>query len=328
MSASTWTRDSHGLYDYESSDTWRQSMLVSSTCYLLRIGNEVTAIEDLTTVEASWSAQMLARVTKTHRGFFVSPCEDIGGEPLWLIMKELEQNASGYPLNSGTVLKLGRVKLVMRELNSEETVLSTENSSDEEEDESGTCRICFSGAYPDDPLITPCLCSGSLRHIHFNCLKYWLDTKRNVAQNETSVAYYWESLLCEICKHPLPLSITVKGKKYDLFKLEEQSQTTIALEMLKKDTRSRGVHLISMKPNSSVCLGRGHESDVRISDISVSRLHALLNYDGKQFYLKDNSSKFGSLIQVVNPVHVGLDQKLVLQIGRTVIAFNTTMSRP
>ena len=45
-------------------------------------------------------------------------------------------------------------------------------------------------------------------------------------------------------------------------------------------------------------LGRGHESDVRVSDISVSRCHALVKYNEEngRFYLEDNLSKFGTLV--------------------------------
>jgi pSer/pThr/pTyr-binding forkhead associated (FHA) protein len=45
-------------------------------------------------------------------------------------------------------------------------------------------------------------------------------------------------------------------------------------------------------------LGRGHESDVRVSDISVSRCHALVKYNEQngRFYLEDNLSKFGTLV--------------------------------
>ena len=43
---------------------------------------------------------------------------------------------------------------------------------------------------------------------------------------------------------------------------------------------SRMVHVV--KPDAdhnTFKLGRGHESDLRVSDISVSRCHALLKYD-------------------------------------------------
>jgi pSer/pThr/pTyr-binding forkhead associated (FHA) protein len=49
---------------------------------------------------------------------------------------------------------------------------------------------------------------------------------------------------------------------------------------------------------STFKLGRGHESDVRVSDISVSRCHAILKYDSNDntYYLEDNLSKFGTLV--------------------------------
>ena len=59
------------------------------------------------------------------------------------------------------------------------------------------------------------------------------------------------------------------------------------------------VHLIMPDSEKSVFkLGRGHESDVRVSDISVSRCHALIKYNQEngRFYLEDNLSKFGTLV--------------------------------
>ena len=62
---------------------------------------------------------------------------------------------------------------------------------------------------------------------------------------------------------------------------------------------SRMVHLIMPdEQHPTFKLGRGHESDVRVSDISVSRCHAILKYDSLEhcYYLEDNLSKFGTLV--------------------------------
>ena len=68
----------------------------------------------------------------------------------------------------------------------------------------------------------------------------------------------------------------------------------------------RVIHLI--RPEASAVtapvfkIGRGHESQVRICDISVSRCHTLIKYQkeaqGKPaaFVLEDNLSKFGTLV--------------------------------
>ena len=45
-------------------------------------------------------------------------------------------------------------------------------------------------------------------------------------------------------------------------------------------------------------MGRGHDSDIRIADISVSKCHAVIKYDNGEFYLEDNNSKFGTLVLI------------------------------
>ena len=90
---------------------------------------------------------------------------------------------------------------------------------------------------------------------------------------------------------------------------------------------SRMVHVI--KPTeggkTEFKLGRGHESDLRVSDISVSRCHAIIKYDDeitKRFYLEDNLSKFGTLVLANNGiVEIDIDQTKAIQIGRSVISF-------
>lgn len=49
---------------------------------------------------------------------------------------------------------------------------------------------------------------------------------------------------------------------------------------------------------SFVRLGRGNDNDIRVNDISVSRIHAFIRRDSKDnsIYLEDNTSKFGTLV--------------------------------
>jgi pSer/pThr/pTyr-binding forkhead associated (FHA) protein len=71
------------------------------------------------------------------------------------------------------------------------------------------------------------------------------------------------------------------------------------------------VHLIMPNAVRSVFkLGRGHESDVRVSDISVSRCHAILKYNEEEgsYYLEDNLSKFGTLVLAKQAIELDVDQ--------------------
>ena len=87
---------------------------------------------------------------------------------------------------------------------------------------------------------------------------------------------------------------------------------------------SRMVHLIMPSAQlSSFKLGRGHDSNVRVSDISVSRCHAILKYDSSDcgYYLEDNLSKFGTLVLAKSAIELDVDCTKAVQIGRSVISF-------
>lgn len=47
-----------------------------------------------------------------------------------------------------------------------------------------------------------------------------------------------------------------------------------------------------------VRIGRGNDNDLKLNDISVSRIHAFIKRDPKDgsFYIEDNNSKFGTLV--------------------------------
>lgn len=63
------------------------------------------------------------------------------------------------------------------------------------------------------------------------------------------------------------------------------------------------VHVINFSDADEIKIGRGHDTDVRVTDISVSRLHAVIRKSHKGFfYIEDNNSKFGTLALVRNPI--------------------------
>ena len=54
------------------------------------------------------------------------------------------------------------------------------------------CRVCRSEGTPEQPLFYPCLCSGSIKYIHQDCLVEWLKHSKKK--------------YCELCKHPFTFS--------------------------------------------------------------------------------------------------------------------------
>ena len=74
-------------------------------------------------------------------------------------------------------------------------------------------------------------------------------------------------------------------------------------------------------PNEGIKIGRGHECEIRITDISVSRNHARIDKIGDDYYVFDNKSKFGTLVKEEKLVLEASKIKQGVQIGRTVITF-------
>ncbi|RNA37476.1 E3 ubiquitin- ligase MARCH6 [Brachionus plicatilis] len=64
---------------------------------------------------------------------------------------------------------------------------SETNSDVNQENDVDICRVCRSEATIDKPLFYPCVCTGSIKYIHQECLVLWLK--------------YSKKEYCELCKH-------------------------------------------------------------------------------------------------------------------------------
>lgn len=112
---------------------------------------------------------------------------------------------------------------------------------------------------------------------------------------------FWRNFECELCKYAYPYLFKTSNKVYKLVDIKNplNSQNFVVMESLALEKNSsRTIHVMAFSDeHSQFTMGRGHESQVRVNDISVSRTHALIRYrkdDG--IYLSDNKSKFGTLI--------------------------------
>ncbi|GIY43646.1 RING-CH-type domain-containing protein [Caerostris darwini] len=55
-----------------------------------------------------------------------------------------------------------------------------------------TCKICYTTSKPEDPLISPCRCIGTLKYIHCRCLMRWLEFSNRRSRSPPT---------CELCKY-------------------------------------------------------------------------------------------------------------------------------
>uniref|UniRef100_A0A671XEK8 E3 ubiquitin-protein ligase MARCHF6 n=1 Tax=Sparus aurata TaxID=8175 RepID=A0A671XEK8_SPAAU len=83
-------------------------------------------------------------------------------------------------------------------------------------EEADICRVCRSEGTPDKPLYHPCVCTGSIKFIHQECLVQWLKHSRKE--------------YCELCKHRF--AFTPSRIYKCLFTGSVSSLLTLPLDML------------------------------------------------------------------------------------------------
>jgi len=187
------------------------------------------------------------------------------------------------------------------------------------------CRICLSEedplGYYDDPLVQPCKCSGSMKYIHINCLKQWLNTKSclKIENNRNFSFFLIKPVICELCQTKFPDYIEHKGKLYEILDFQSEFEYYFIIESLTIDKNGyRFIYVISLNQNKKMKIGRSNDADIIFGDISVSRIHSILTIENKNIYLGDNNSKFGTLILVQTPtIKLVNNLPLYIQVGRT-----------
>jgi len=93
-----------------------------------------------------------------------------------------------------------------------------------------------------------------------------------------------------------------------------------SLNQTKDNSNYKSIHIVKIQEGGKVTLGRGHDCDIRINDISVSRKHACLEFNNSNIVLKDLYSKFGTLVLLQDNVPIN-ENSLYLQVGRTFSKF-------
>jgi len=105
--------------------------------------------------------------------------------------------------------------------------------------------------------------------------------------------------------------------------MQKPENNYIMLESISREKReNRYLYIIHLKDKQSIKLGRANDSDVRMTDISVSRNHASLKLYNGYLYLLDNSSKFGTLVHLQRNFKLIPQKQLALQSGKFYLLVN------
>lgn len=352
VKAVTWNKDSHGLFDYENSYYDMKKFIIGDNATLARVQNEITCITDndnIDTVDKE-SIETLLSIAKDPRweGRYyldITTPSITSNTPIYLIVRSLKcrdgRTQRGYSVSPGDIVKLGRVEYKVTEMQvgndpasvrviesvtllPTDTIFDANNQTVQPVDRENICKYCLMDKVSeidiDNLMLFPCKCSGSSAGVHFACLRNWFQYKIIAKQSQNVSHYHWKKLECEICLEPLPRRIQFGNGIFELITIEKPQTPHIILEKLSDDQKSSSFVLVVPEPNQVIKMGRGHQCDFRISDISVSRIHAHLKFEDGKFLVYDNDSKFGTLV-FLNQNFSVKDDKAAVQIGRTVFTF-------
>ena len=264
----------------------------------------------------------------------------------WFLLRKsfLSDKMNDYPLKEGDILRIGRITLKIKKIifkknkskdkdkesvsvgtNLQEVQVKTKGTSEKVESRYKICRICYSEEESEDnPLIQPCICSGSMKFIHLECLRHWLRTSifELIENTSNCCIYLYKTPECELCKTRYPDFIRHKGKLFEIIHLQSNFDSYLLVETITHDkNQHKYLYSVSLDQlDDCITIGRGHDCNLLLTDISVSRWHCYINIDKKtkNLTIKDNNSKFGTLILVKNKImNLCLELKLSIQVGRT-----------
>ena len=174
--------------------------------------------------------------------------------------------------------------------------------------QSKICRICLSGETNSskNPLICPCICKGSMKYIHYLCLKNWLNLKieselgphNNIEVDRPTITYSVDEIFCELCKSKYPDYIKHNGKLYNVTFYKPKYDQFLVLESVRNDNRrTKFIHIIPLNNYAMHRIGRLNNCDLSLPDPSISRVHCCFYIENNQLVL-ENNSKFGTKVLI------------------------------
>ena len=147
LSIKTWSRDSHGLFDYESSTTKNNVINVQGNCKLVRKKNEVRHTTENYNIE--FEERELAKIKQEENkiilinplNFNLSPSEANINElqnKIWFVIKNDENvqetqrpvneiSSDMYEININDIIKFWRVKYVVTEIKIDDDLQTLDN---------------------------------------------------------------------------------------------------------------------------------------------------------------------------------------------------------
>ena len=312
VKTSTWLKETHGLFDYESPDKILKHLDLNISGIISR---SLNLIYFHTETDSPMEGDLL-KVCNLDSEYLLVPLKQI---PIGIPLRYLKENKhKGFQLQEGTVFKLGKAKFKVNKILLHAPAEIAEATLEDCTESDLACRICLrSSESLQNPMISICLCIGTSKLLHLRCLQRWIIAKSFKKVNTYCITYSWTSFLCDVCKAQLPLEFFHNDIQFNLIAIPSPGIAHVILEDHNRDMYMLQMHVV-FAADSPVLLGRNNDCDLRFSDISISRNHAVIEFC-EGFYLKDRNSKFGTIVMVAEPMSIERRQGVTLQVGRTLM---------
>jgi len=354
IKATTWTQECKDLFDFESHHILEKNLEAHASASIFRVNNDIQAenspsaqnqpAENPETIVYLKKDQDTFSVCRAPQNLEASPSAT-KTDKLWLVVKSVNPSNvhyKGQTLTEGDIIKLGKVKLRIRELrpfgyDSSSLNLKTQDVCPKfiqkhsveklQDGQEYTCKICLENEFnATNPLIAPCGCAGSVKHVHLECLKQWITSKCYHKADPACTMYMWKDLECELCHQSLPDIFLHENQEINLVDVVKPKTPYLILETMPENKDIRKVYYVATvtEDNKENVLRLGRKSDchVKINDISVSRLHAMINLRDGKFLLENGFSKFGTLLLLRGEIPLHKEYNTLIQTGRTVLSFD------
>ena len=195
------------------------------------------------------------------------------------------------------------------------------------------CRLCYqSESTITDPLISPCNCNGSMKYIHYTCLKNSIKLKYHKKSEKYYDMFVFQNYSCEICLTMYPKYIIYKTKVYFLIDIDlDKFENYVLCDLTQYiDNNQRISHfgylMFKIDDNTELSLGRKKNNHIKLKDISVSRNHCVIKKIEDNLFMKDLGSKFGTMKYINNYLEINFNENTKLLTGKHELEFSLVKS--
>jgi pSer/pThr/pTyr-binding forkhead associated (FHA) protein len=192
------------------------------------------------------------------------------------------------------------------------------------------CYMCFDEEDTEEnPMITPCKCSGDTKYVHVECLRKW-----HTAEADNQICFLSSvDATCSVCKSTFKSDFKLKdGRHVKLFKSSLEPPYISLLVATKHEmaqrlfnTRFQLSFSTLLKPDGRngtrpLLLGRSSGSDMVLDYRTVSARHAAIRFKNGEFSFTDAGSSNGSYLYLRRPLELSPSQSVQFRLGRSMIS--------